>query len=524
MKQLNRSDSRRPTRQLGSALRASLFLAAASIALPALAAETVGTATPLAVIADFRQQPARELQPYADWRWSPEEKAKAGSFSRRAIAPNPDGNGSVLRLEITPEFPWGGSPERLLQLTNGHFPPESDAVVLRLRVESGVFTVAIGGPTAYYGDSDVITSPQRIEAGDWREVHCDLHEGLCRNYRRAGFGRAAQSIAYNRWAQEPPQFYILPGSTGVLLLETASLVATGRGRPFRVFNPASMAAVQSAPTTLANAFTLLVADSQTADFERSWRDVPACRYPPPQLAEVPGPAGAAALSATAEWAEEIRWAGVRTKPAAGANALVLTVRATSPVVAMQFTSDAGQPVDIGLLCGTAAAPFPWERLGPPEEWRQGATASGFDVSLSNRETAKQSDLHVAQYQTRRFVKAGEWQTLTLPFEDFVCIAGTGTLQADLVSRASPAAEAVAGVTWMLPWPRGGRAVGAAIQVADVQFVTIAVDDPAPRRSYPAPVPATLEPLPGVIDYGGWHRSCRAAAALGPDSAQPPSAD
>jgi hypothetical protein len=292
-----------------------------------------------------------------------------------------------------------------------------------------------------------------------------------------------------------------------------------------VIDAASTTAVQSVPTTLANAFTLLAADSQTADFERSWRDVSACRYPPPQLAETPGPAGAAAaLSATAEWAEEIRWAGVRTQPAAGANALVLTVRATSPVAAMQFTSDAGQPVDIGLLCGTAAAPFPWTRLGPPEGWRQGATAPGFDANLSNRDTAKQSDLHVALYQTRRFVKAGEWQTLTLPFEDFVCIAGTGTLQEHLASRASPAAEAMAGVTWLLPWPRGGRAIGGAVQVANVQLVTIGVDNPAPRRSYPAPVLGTLEPLPGIIDYGGWHRSQRNAGGSTPDAARLPSAD
>ena len=76
--------------------------------------------------------------------------------------------------------------------------------------------------------------------------------------------------------------------------------------------------MKPAPAALDSAFSMLLADSQAADFKASWLDPAACRYPPPAIAVAEGPApGSDALSATAGWNEEIRWAGLRTEPTSG---------------------------------------------------------------------------------------------------------------------------------------------------------------------------------------------------------------
>lgn len=493
-----------------SACAVALTILFAGTPIAALAVDNPGQDRPLAAVVDFALQPVGELAPYSDWNWSIEQKAQASSFSKRAIVPNPAGEGHVLRVELSPEFPWRTGPERMHSLTTAYFPPESDAIVLRAKVVSGSFTLAVGGPTAYFGDSDVMTSPQRIESGEWVDIRCDLNDGLCRNFRRAGFSRAATAIAYNRWSQEPPGLYVLPGSVGVLLLQSATLVASGRGHPFPSFDPSHVTSARSVPTAIDRAFTLLMADSQGADFERSWRTPGTCQYAPPRFSETPAPtrAGKPALATTVRWLEEIRWAGVRSEPTPAVNAVRLTVRVTPATPATQLTSDAGQPVDIALLGGAVDVPFPWTRLGPPDEWRQASGVRGYDINLSNRAVAPAEDLHVALYQARRFVRTQAWQTLVIPFEDFACVGATGRLKEHLALHAAPSPDsvAVAGVAWLLPWPRGGRAGETTLEVADVELVTISADETTSRRSYSPAQASTFAPIPGLTGYGGWHQS------------------
>jgi hypothetical protein len=239
------------------------------------------------------------------------------------------------------------------------------------------------------------------------------------------------------------------------------------------------------PTTPANAFRLLLADSQHADFEASWRDPKACRYPPPLLAATPGPSPELpeALSATCLWQEEIRWAGVKTRPTTNANAVVLTVRVHPATRATQAGSDAGQPVDLAILGIPAGTEFPWERLEPDPAWRSPEGPHGYDVQFSNRVLAGMEGLHVAMYHARRFVKTTEWQTLVVPFEDMACIAATGSLLDHLVAHGPPAGVATAGVAWLIPWPRDGRSTPVALDVADVRLVALPSGS-ASGRSYP----------------------------------------
>lgn len=320
--------------------------------------------------------------PYSLWRWSPEQKARAGQYSSRAITLGQDGKSPCLRITVSPEFPWAEQPIPLQMLTSDQFPPEADGVVMRLRVESGAFTLSLGGPTAYFGDSDVLTAPQRVVAGDWQDMRFDLHEGLSRNFRRAGFGRAAKVMSYNRWAQESPSLYVHPGSSGTLLVQSATLVASGKGHAFPHFDPSDLSLVQAVPMTLDRAFTLLMADSQVADFKASWIDPSGSHYPPPALTASSAPDGipSSAIAASASWSEEIRWAGLRTVPQTGADAVELTVRVQSFAPATQLTSEAGQPIDIGLLMAPPNEMFPWERLAPPPEWRDKAKTRGYDFN------------------------------------------------------------------------------------------------------------------------------------------------
>ena len=480
-----------------STLRATLALAAGFLmAGPAAAAVAAAAPRPadreIAVIADYGREPVAELQPYSYWRWSPEVKASAGDFSRRAIVEGADGQRHLL-LHVSPTFPWYGAPISLHSLTSDYFPPESDAIILRLRVESGEFLLGIGGPTAYFGDSDVFTATQRIPVGDWIDVRFDLHEGLRRNYRRAGYGRSARVMSYNRWAQEPTMLYVSPGSSGTLRIQSAKLVATGRGRPFPTFEPAALKPVRNVPAALDSAFSMLLADSQAADFKASWLDPAACRYPPPAIAVAEGPApGSDALSATAGWNEEIRWAGLRTEPTSGADALAITVRVATDVASAQLGSDAGQPIDIGLFAAPVGEPFPWDRLRPPEEWRRDAKVRGYDLNFSHRVVGTVEGLDVGLFHARRFVRPGEWHSFVIPFEDFACVGATGVFRERLAAHAPPTPSDVsAAVLWLVPWPRRKPGAPSTATVADVRFVRIAPSDARPRRSYPAPLPGTL---------------------------------
>jgi len=159
---------------------------------------------------------------------------------------------------------------------------------------------------------------------------------------------------------------------------------------------------------------------------------------------------------------------------------------------VQLASDAGQPIDIGLLATSAGAAFPWDRLQPPEEWRRDAKGKGYDLNLSHRVVGTMEDLHVGLFHARRFVRVGEWQQLVIPYEDFVCIGATGAFRDRLVAHAPPTlSDASAAVLWLVPWPRRKPGGPSTATVADIRFVRIDPSDARPRRSYPAPLPGTL---------------------------------
>lgn len=453
----------------------------------------------IATLADFSAAPPLD-KPYVSWRWTPETKAQAERFSRLAVEPSPDGEGNVWRLTLTDAFPWGTLPEYIQSITRAHFPPEADAIVLRCRVLDGTFTLAFGGPTAYFGNSDVTTAYQTLSPGGWQDVVFDLNHDLIRNYRRAGFSRHARSIAYTRWAQEPPGLYLMR-SQGTLLVRDIRLVARGEGRPFPAVAPDEATVVAGVPIDEASALTCFMPDgrNQIADFHASWKAGQSPSYAPPRLSFAATPGHGRSLAATARWSEEVRWMGVRTPAVRGANAIRLGVRlVTEQESAVAGHPEVDHPVDIGLLSVPPDGAFPFDRLSAPEAERD-AGVRGHDLLYAHL-TLADADWPSAFHTTRRFVRQGVWTTLVVPFADFVCIGATGGMRGDLETRAAPGGDGVRAVLALMPYPRG-RSFESTLELGDIDFVRI--PDEQARASYHRPAPGPLVPVPGLSGYGGY---------------------
>lgn len=472
-----------------------------TVLLFCLAFGTAGAAQIGEPFLDFRDVPARVEKPYASWRWDAETRARAEDFTSQAVEPAPDGGGNVWRLTVTEAFPWGTIPERFRILTLHHFPPEADAIVMQCKVVDGEFTLCVGSPVAVFGDSDVITAPTILRPGGWRDVVFDLNHGLVRNYRRAGFSRHAQSISYTRWIQEPPALCMMP-SRGTLLVRDIRLVGRGEGKPFPEISEAETIVITNAPVNENNTFTFFVADGKnhTNDFHASWKAGGQPRMKTPRLQIVPAPGGGNALAVATHWVEEIRWAGVKTPCATNANAVRLTMRlATALSNSVAGRTDVDNAVDIALLAAPAGQPFPFEKLAPkPDATDPGVR--GYDYMYAH------DQLHGAQwasafYTTRRFVKQGEWATLTIPFADFTCSGATGALLDDLRLRRAPRAGTIRAVMALMPFPRRGPAVESTLEIGGIALVR--VPEEKARASFFRPAPGTLAPVPGLSGYGGY---------------------
>ena len=70
-----------------------------------------------------------------------------------------------------------------------------------------------------------------------------LHDGLLRNFRRAGFSGNAPWIYYARWAQEPTRFYVFKGSGGEIQIKDLEIIFKGMGQPFPAFSRDDVIAV-----------------------------------------------------------------------------------------------------------------------------------------------------------------------------------------------------------------------------------------------------------------------------------------
>jgi hypothetical protein len=372
--------------------------------------------------------------------------------------------------------------------------------VLRIHVRliSGTFRLFVGGPTAYFADSDVYSIAHTLTADDGpRDVVLDvsLNHPLRRNFRRAGFSTEARRIYYTRWAQEPLGVFITPDSQGELSLGRIELVNVGEGRPFPEFAPADVRHVRTIADfedgRLDRAFNLYMADGEVEWFEASWRRDRPLRFAPAELRITADPQRKRnVLVGTGRYAEEVHCTGVRTDGAADANALQIVLRHDASgyrnvVVGM----GRAEPVDFLVFVAPPSPPFPWSSLGPDGELHRGP-GPGFDYQFSYRVVRSRSDLNTAVYHARRYVRPDERTTLVLPVEDFVCIYGSGTYRERFLSNQPLTCGDVTAFAWLTPWSRsGGRDVDVTTSVDEIDFVHVPGDAES-HRSFWQMNPAT----------------------------------
>ncbi|WP_449071416.1 hypothetical protein [Prosthecobacter sp.] len=418
-------------------------------------------------------------------RWSAEQRQSAREWSRMEVVAA-DGGGA-LRIQIHDARAFADGAKSFLRLAP-YYPPEADAVRIRLKVVSGQVVLHIGGPTAYYGNSDVFTKPQTVKAAnkpEWVEVVCNFNHPTWRNYRRSGFSTEAPRNYYNRWAQEPVGVFLSADAAAEVLIDRIDLVALGEGRPFAVFAPSQVRVLGKIADfedgKYADVFNAYMSAAETEWFEESWRRTKPLRFEPMLLGVADtGIVGKKSLECRGRTAEEVHCTGVHARGAANANAIAISLSADAPAQRNTLLG-AGPvvPVDFLVFVAPEGRPFPWQRLGPSAELRAHG-GRGFDYQLTHRVIAADKDLHFAMYQARRYLKPGEWAKLVLPTADFTCIYGQGDMRERLLNHEPLRSAEVIAVAWLNPWCRQGRRDEAIVtRVDEMSFVQV----PGPAQEH-----------------------------------------
>ena len=417
----------------------------------------------LGVVEDFDSAPLGSFQKgFLDsYRWTEEFRERARAWSSLEIVR--EGDGRALRVRVMDPQAFTTDAKSVTRLTP-FFPPQADAVRLRVKVVTGQASIYVGGPTAYYGNSDVFTEPQTIRAAtepQWVEVDFNFNHPTWRNYRRSGFSTDAPRNYYNRWTQEPMGVFLAPDSIGEVLIDRIELAALGEGRPFPVFAPAQVREVASIADfeddKFDRAFNLYMAAAEAEWFEESWTRTKPLRFEPMQLTSVDaGLTGQKSLQCRGRTAEEVHCTGVRTTGSAKANAISITLSVDAPEQRNTLVG-AGPivPFDFLVFVAPTERAFPWQRFAPTAELRTRG-GPGFDFQFTHRLIAAYSDVDFAIYQTRRYLKPGEWSKLVLPIADFTCVYGHGSMRGRLLNHDPLRAGEVIAVAWLNPWCRVGR--------------------------------------------------------------------
>jgi len=452
----------------------------------------------LGTVADFAKVDIGPYQRgYLDfWRWSPEFRKQAESASRVEIVADAPLNKHLLRVEVSDAAIFAQGAVPWLRLAP-FYPPEADTLRLRVKVVRGELRAFVGGPTAYYANSDVYTRTERLAAEEqpvWSVLDFDLHHPLRRNYRRAGFSTDAERVMYNRWAQEPLGVFLDAGTNGEFLVESIELIARGMGRPFPAFNAADVKTVKPIANfdagRLANTFTLYMADGEAEWYDESWKRTRPLRFTPAELSfEHNRERNSDVLVARGPSAEEVHCAGVHTRGTAEANAIQVAVHHDAPEYQNTVVGiGRAEAIDFLVFVAPAKQPDALDRFKASAELRQHA-GPGFDYQLSYRLIRNQHDADFAIYQTRRYVTPRTWTTLTLPAADFVCVYGSGSYRERLTKNQPLTCDDVMAIAWLNPWCRAGRGQSAVtLRLDDLAFVHVPGTTDS-HRSFWQPAPS-----------------------------------
>ncbi|MBL8828003.1 MAG: hypothetical protein JNM18_13580 [Planctomycetaceae bacterium] len=419
----------------------------------------------LGVIEDFDDLPSGPFQEgFLDsWRWTEEFRLQARSKSRMEVVDIASGEGKALRVLIHDSQLLAEESMSLVRLTP-FCPPEADALRVRLKIVSGQAVIYCGGPTAYYGNSDVYTEPQTIRASvepRWVDVVCNFNHPTWRNYRRSSFSTDAPRNYYNRWAQEPIGVFVAAGTEGEFLIDRIDLLAMGEGKPFASFAPDQIQPrkmiADFEDRCLDRTFNLYMADAEAEWFEQSWKREKPLRFAPQRFSVVDnGHDGQRSLASRGRTAEEVQCTGVRTEGDGQANALAVTIAVDAPDQRNTLIGTGPTvPIDFLIFVAPTSRPFPWHRFAPANNLRA-FPGPGFDYQMSYRTIRTYADVDFAIYQSRRYLEPGKWTKLVLPKADFTCVYGHGSYRSRLVHNQPLTCDEVIAVAWLNPWCRVGR--------------------------------------------------------------------
>ncbi|RBP44341.1 hypothetical protein DES53_104160 [Roseimicrobium gellanilyticum] len=435
---------------------------------------------------NFDAAAARDMVPITFWRWTPEQKKNAAAYSELKLVSDAGSKGQTLKVTLKQPLPDGMDFYPLWMLGLEYLPPETEAIRLRVKVLSGQFQINAGSPTAYFATSDVYTKPISITPGDWRTIEISLIHDLQRNYRRPIFSQQSPVIYYTRWIQETMRLQIGASSQGELLVDDIELVTRGHGRPFATFSHGDIRPLGEVDP--ATRFTFATDD----------REFALSHEPGNKAVRKPVILGAGTdprtlWTARQRGTEEMSYFGVKARAPKGANALRITLK-------MEHESALDLLVaDIFALVGERAE-FPWDKTTAATSATE-AIAPGefkpFDYCLSPSRTR---DVSWGLYHARRAVKKGEWTEMVIPFADFVCAYGSGTLQPRQLQQQPLTAEEVVAVAMLSPWRQ--RRAETHFSIGKIEFVSLPQEF-AEARSYvqvPDISKIRLEKKPGP--YGG----------------------
>ena len=407
------------------------------------------------------------------WKWTAEQKANAAAYSSTEIVGDAAVGKQCLKLVVSERLPQPATGYRMIALGTDYLPPETDAVRLRVKVLNGRFTLSVGGPTVYFGHSDVLTQPVTLDAathGAWSTIELSLNRGLRRNYRRSQWGHHAPIFYYTRWIQEPLGVEVAAGSAGEMLIDQIELIARGEGRPYPTFEPAQVQTVAPGidfeePAAMDRSFTVMTSTTDRPDFDREAHLIRKA-WAPPQLARVAeGQSGRHSLEMVMTGAEEACFAGVQVGGVAEANAIALTIKAEyagrdKPGVVLDFVAYAAPAEQRGA--------FPWDSLRPPLAWRNNREIA-FTYYLNQKNPAAERATF-GFYHTRRLAPHNEWRTLVLPLADFICCYGQGDMAAAFQQQKALAGDNVFALTFLSYFGQNAKPVR--VLIDDIRFVKV----------------------------------------------------
>ncbi len=397
----------------------------------------------------------------------------------------------------------------LYALSCPYLPPESDAIRMKVKVLSGRAIIAPGCPVSQMGNSDVLCDPRMVEAGkgdSWQTLEFSLNKRLMRNFRRPNFTKDLPVVYFTRWAQEPIYLNLIalpeklrPEEETEIYVDQVEVVAKGEGRPFPKFENSAVKELSTiadfaAGSGLEKVFSVAHGYSISKAFEYGYRRNPGAEagkiadyirkssrfieeegfmYPAPRYGIVEGKDGGKALQAECMWAEEGQIVTFKTGAAPDANAFRFTAKADYPalrgksIYAFDFEGRKSHVVDLVVFVSPKGVDFPWDDIGPSEDLKKAFKESGYKgpggkydylLATDKSKCIKAGDVGSAGafgfYSTRRYLPAGEWSEMTVPFADFICVYGQGSCK-EMQARHAPLSPAnIAAIGFLAPYGTG----------------------------------------------------------------------